>query len=310
MPLQEGQGSLELIKEVERLKKERNAIILAHYYQRPEIQVVADFIGDSLELARQCINIDCDVIVFCGVYFMAEMAKILNPDKKVLIPYRKAGCILADSIDYYELKRLKESEGYYVVSYVNTSADVKALSDIICTSRNAVDVVSKVKHDKILFVPDRNLGEYCKVRTGKNITLWDGYCPVHERITPESILRVKEKFRDAIVAVHPECPPETIRIADFVGSTSQIIDFIIEVDGEEVIVGTESGMIFTIEEKLREKGISKRLLTPDPTPVCDQMKMVTLERLVNSLREDIYEINIDEEIIELAKIPILRMLSL
>ncbi len=310
MSLQEGHGSLELVKEVEKLKRERKAIILAHYYQRPEIQMIADFIGDSLELARQCVKIDCDVIVFCGVYFMAEMAKILNPDKKVLIPYRKAGCILADSIDYYELKRLKESEGYYVVSYVNTSADVKALSDIICTSRNAVDVVNKVNHDKILFVPDGNLGEYCKAKTGKNITLWNGYCPVHQRITPESILRVKEKFKEAVVAVHPECPPETIKIADFVGSTSQIIDFIVEVDAEEVIVGTESGMIFTIEERLRKKGISKRLLTPDPIPLCDQMKMITLDRLVRSLKEDIYEVRIDEEIIELAKVPILRMLSL
>ncbi|MGC9033979.1 MAG: quinolinate synthase NadA [Thermosulfidibacteraceae bacterium] len=309
MPLSERYRNLEFKERVERLKREKKAVILAHYYQRPEIQDVADFIGDSLELAKISMNLDCKIIVFCGVYFMAEIAKILNPDKKVLIPHRKAGCILADSIDVEELKKKKE-EGYYIVSYVNTCSNVKAISDIICTSRNALKVVESVNHDRILFVPDKNLGAYCRLKTGKNIELWDGYCPVHERVTLESIRKVKERFGDALVVAHPECPEETFKNADFIGSTSQIIGFILESDSDTFIVGTESGIIYTIEKELEKRGKHKKLLTPDPIPICDQMKMITTERLIRSLEEEIYEVVLDPEVAELAKIPIIRMFNL
>lgn len=311
MPLQEGYRDIEVFKEeVDKLKKEKNAVIIAHYYQRPEIQEVADFIGDSLELARICMNVDADIIVFCGVYFMAEIAKILNPSKKVLIPYRKAGCLLSDSVDESELERVKD-DGYFIVSYVNTSANVKAVSDVICTSRNADYVVSKVNSDRILFIPDYNLATYCMEKVkDKEIVPWSGYCPVHNRITPESIMRVKRIYQDALIALHPECPQESRKIADFVGSTSQIIDFVINSDAKTYIIGTEEGILYTIRRKLGEMGMDKKLIMPDPVPYCDQMKMITPERLVRSLKEEIFEVKLDEDIVELAKRPIMAMFSL
>ncbi len=300
--------NLENFKEtIQKLKKEKNAFILAHYYQRSEIQEVADFIGDSLELSRMCTNIEQKIVVFCGVYFMAEIAKILAPDKKVLIPYRNAGCLLADMAIKEELEKAKKKHpDAKVVAYVNTYAEIKALSDVICTSANAKEVMQKVKADKIIFVPDKNLAAYHAKSLEKEVILWDGYCPVHNRITWDSIERVKQKHPDAVVIVHPECPPEVTEKADFVGSTSQLVKFVKESSYEKFIVGTEEGTL----SKMKKEAPNKKLLLPDPIPLCDQMKMITPERLIRCLEEEIYEVEIEQETAEKAKAAIEAMFRL
>ena len=300
--------NLENFKEtIQKLKKEKDAFILAHYYQRPEIQEVADFIGDSLELSRMCTNIEQKIVVFCGVYFMAEIAKILAPDKKVLIPYRNAGCLLADMAIKEELEKAKkEHPDAKVVAYVNTYAEIKALSNVICTSANAKEVMQKVKADKIIFVPDKNLAAYHAKSLEKEVILWDGYCPVHNRITWDSIERVKQKHPDAVVIAHPECPPEVTERADFVGSTSQLVKFVKESPHEKFIVGTEEGTLF----KMKKEAPNKKLLLPDPIPLCDQMKMITPERLIRCLEEEIYEVEIEQETAEKAKAAIEAMFRL
>lgn len=293
-------------KEVNRLKKEKDAFIMAHYYQRYEIQEVADFIGDSLELSRMAEKIEQSTIVFCGVYFMAEIAKILAPHKKVVIPYRKAGCLLADMAEVRELRELKERMPQAkVVAYVNTYADIKAEADIICTSANAGEIIKKMDSDEIIFVPDKNLGSYHSQFVDKKILLWNGYCPVHERITLKAIERAKRGNEDALVIVHPECPPEVTRSADFVGSTSQLVRFVKLSPAKKFVVGTEKGTLY----KMREAAPDKEFILPDPIPRCDQMKMITPERLIKALKEEIYEVSVDEETAERAKLAIERMLE-
>ncbi len=292
---------------IERLKREKDAFIIAHYYQRPEIQEVADFIGDSLELSRICKDIKNSTIVFCGVTFMAQIAKILAPDKRVLIPYMNAGCLLADMVSVDELKKLREKHpDAVVVSYVNTYAEIKALSDIICTSANAKEVMEKVDASKIIFIPDKNLGAYHAKNLDKEVILWEGYCPVHNRITWDSIERVKKEHPSALVVVHPECPPEVTEKADFVGSTSQLINFIAESSHKEFIVGTEEGIL----HQIRKKAPDKTLLLPDPKPMCDQMKMITPERLIRCLEEGVYEIHVHEETAQKARKAIEAMFNL
>ncbi len=291
-----------------RQKEEKDVVILAHYYQRPEIQAIADFVGDSLELSRVAASAPQGTILFCGVKFMAETAKILSPDKTVLTPYPLAGCLLADMAEPREVEEAKKANPTaQVVAYVNVYAEIKALADIICTSANAGKVMEKTEGDKILFVPDRNLGAFhARKMKRKDVRLWDGYCPIHERITPEAIERVKRKHPDALVIVHPECPPRMTEKADFVGSTSQLLRFVEQSDAKRFIVGTEEGIL----HEMKKKAPDKDFLLPDPIPICDQMKMITLERVHKALKEDIYPVIVEEAIRAKAEKAIRRMLEL
>ena len=298
----------ELQREIRRLKEEKNAVILAHYYQRPEVQDIADFVGDSLELSREAAAAPHNIILFCGVTFMAEIAKTISPQKTVLIPYPGAGCILADMAFP---KEIEEAKGRHprakVIAYVNTHAQVKAMADIICTSANAREVMEKTPGDEIIFLPDRNLGAYhARSLKGKRVILWNGYCPVHQTITPQTIERVKEKHPQALVVVHPECPPEVTERADFVGSTSQLVRFVEESDAQSFIVGTEEGTL----HQMRKKAPEKELLLPDPVPLCHQMKMITLERVHKALKDEVYRVEVEEDIRRKAEKAIRKMLEL
>jgi quinolinate synthase len=293
---------------IRRKKEEKDALILAHYYQRPEVQDIADFVGDSLELSRAAASASQETILFCGVRFMAETAKILCPDKMVLTPYPMAGCLLADMAQKEEVEKARKRHPHAkVVAYVNVYAEIKALADIVCTSANAGKVMEHMEGEEILFVPDQNLGAFhAKEMKGKEIHLWPGYCPVHQRITPSSLERVKEKHPQALVIVHPECPPEVTSQADFVGSTSQLIRFAQESKEKQFIVGTEEGIL----HQMKKKAPDKEFFLPDPTPACDQMKMITLERVLKSLEEGIYEVKIEEDVRAKAERAIRRMLEL
>ncbi|MEO2068152.1 MAG: quinolinate synthase NadA [Desulfurobacteriaceae bacterium] len=289
------------------LKKEKNAVILAHYYVVGDIQDIADFVGDSLELARKAKEVKSDIIVFCGVYFMAETAKILNPERKVLLPYYKAGCLMADMAIAEEIEEFKrKNPEYTVVTYVNSSADVKAVSDICCTSANAVKVIESLDAEKILFVPDKNLGSYVAEKVkDKEIVCWSGYCPVHQKLTLEEALKRKEEHKDAVFVVHPECSKEVRDIADFVGSTSKIVSFVKETSAKKVIVGTEKGIIHQLK-KLRP---DIEFIPAYSEFTCDQMKMNTMERLFLALEREQFEINVPENIAQKAKVAIERMLE-
>ncbi|WP_457567933.1 quinolinate synthase NadA [Desulfurobacterium sp.] len=299
---------MEVLKEIEKLKEESGAVILAHYYQEGLVQDVADFVGDSLELARKAVDIDARTILMCGVYFMAETVKILNPEKKVLIPYPKAGCLMADMVLEEELKAFREENpDYAVVTYVNSSAAVKAISDICCTSANAVKVVSSVENDKVLFVPDRNLGSYVARQVkGKTIKLWPGYCPVHEKLTAEWLAALKGKHPAAEVLVHPECSSSVRKLADFIGSTSQIIRYVKVSEGNSYIVATEKGIIHQLKKVKPEADF----IPAYETFVCDQMKMITPERIVNALKNGVYEVKVKSEVAEKARKAIEKMLAL
>jgi len=301
-----------LKEKIRKLKLKKNAIILAHFYQLPEIQEVADFIGDSLELAKKAKETDADIIVVCGVYFMAETAKLLNPTKKVLIPYYKAGCLMADMATKEEILEYKKNNpDTFVVTYVNSSADVKAVSDICCTSANAVKIVEKLVQSgikKILFVPDKNLGSYIKEKIPKDIKmeLWDGYCYVHAQVSKEDVLFYRERFPKCTIVVHPECKKEVRDLADFVGSTSQIVKFVKQTSSDIIVVGTEEGIIHYLKKIAPNKifySLHKRF-------VCDAMKLITLPRLYNCLENEKYEIKLEEKLLKEAKKPIEKMLKL
>ncbi len=292
---------------IQKLKSEKRAVILAHYYVDGLVQDAADFVGDSLELARKAKETDAEIILFCGVYFMAETAKILNPGKKVLIPYCKAGCLMADMAIAEELKEFRENNpNYAVVTYVNSSADVKALSDICCTSANAVRIVEGLEAEKVLFLPDKNLGSFVaeKVKS-KEVKVWSGYCPVHDKLSLEQALRVKEANPDALFVVHPECRKEVREVADFVGSTSQIVRFVKETEAKKVIVGTERGTIYQLK-KLRP---DIEFIPVYPEFICDQMKMITPERVLRALEREQFEIFVDGEVAKRARLAIERMLE-
>ncbi|MDE6478778.1 MAG: quinolinate synthase NadA [Muribaculaceae bacterium] len=304
----------QLADEISRLKKEKNAVIMAHYYQRDEIKEIADFIGDSLALARKAAETDADVIVMCGVHFMGETAKILCPDRTVLIPDPKAGCSLADSCDPVEFEKfVKEHPDHTVISYVNTSAAVKALTDIVVTSGNARKIVESLPADeKIIFGPDHNLGEYINSVTGRQMLLWNGACHVHDRFSLQGIADLKKKHPGAKVLVHPECRRPLQLIADKVGSTAALLDFARKDEAKEYIVVTESGILFDMQRECPEK-------TFIPAPAddaecqcneCDYMKMITLEKLRDCLRYGKPEINVDPEVAKKAIRPIERMLQL
>ena len=301
-------------EEISRLKKEKNALIMAHYYQREEIQEIADFIGDSLALARQAAKTDADIIVMCGVHFMGETAKILCPDKKVLVPDLEAGCSLADSCPPEEFKKFVEAHpDHTVVSYVNTSAAVKALTDIVVTSGNARQIIEQLPEDeKIIFGPDKNLGEYINSVVGRDMLLWKGACHVHDRFSLKKILEMKKEHPAAKILVHPECQRPLQLIADKVGSTAALLNYVQTDDANEFIVVTESGILFEMRRKCPDK-----ILYAAPAEdaecqcnECDYMKLNTLKKVYEALRDETPEIIVDKEISKKAVRPIQRMLEM
>ena len=297
-----------LVEEIQRLKKEKNAIILAHNYQLGEIQDLADFAGDSLELSQRAANTSADVVVFCGVSFMAETASILCPDKTVILPDTHAGCPMADMVDAESLRaKKKENPDAVVVCYINSTAEVKAESDICCTSANAVGVVESIDEGKeILFVPDQYLGNYVMSQTGRKMILWPGYCPTHLRIQPQDIIRLREEYPQAKVLVHPECRPELVALADEILSTGGMCRFAGTTTAREIIVGTEIGII----HKLRKDNPDKRFIPVSEQAVCPRMKLITLERVLWSLQEMAPEVKVPEEIRLKAKAAVDKMLAI
>lgn len=305
--------SLDLFEEINRLKKEKNAVVLAHYYQEPDIQDVADFIGDSLGLAQQAEKTNADIIVFAGVHFMAETAKIVNPSKKVLLPDVKAGCSLSDSCPPALFKAFKEKHpDHLVISYINCSAAIKALSDIICTSSNAQMIVESLPADqKIIFAPDKNLGGYINKKTGRNMLLWNGACMVHEIFSLEKITKLKNRHPEAKLIAHPECEDAVLGIADFIGSTTQLLAYTEKKGTNTFIVATESGIL----HKMQQNAPTKTFLAapPDNNCACNDcphMKLNTLEKLYLCMKYELPEIVMEEELRIAAKKPIDRMLEL
>lgn len=305
--------SLDLFREIEKFKKEKNAIILAHYYQNSDIQDVADYIGDSLGLAQQAEKTKADIIVFAGVHFMAETAKLLNPGKKVVIPDLRAGCSLADSCPPVKFKEFKaQYPGYIVISYINCTADIKALSDIICTSSNAVKIVESIpKEKKIIFAPDKNLGAYVANKTGRNLVLWDGTCMVHEFFSLQKIMKLKHLHPEALVIAHPECEEPVLKIADFIGSTTALLKFTKENVAREFIVATEAGILHQMQI-----GSPNKTFIPAPPDNncacndCPHMKLNTLEKIYLCMKYEKPEVTIRPEIMEPALKPLKRMLEI
>ncbi len=297
---------MNIVEEIIKLKKEKNAIILVHNYQRPEIQNIADSLGDSLGLAREAAKTDARIIVFCGVRFMAETAKILSPEKTVIIPRKDAGCPMADMITAEDLRILKgKYPGAKVVSYVNTNADVKAESDICCTSANAINVVRNIKAEKIIFTPDKNLAAYCQRFTDKEIIPWNGYCYVHEKIREEEVRLAKEKLPDALLLVHPECNPSVIDLADEVLSTSGMLNFAKKTEKKRFLIGTEEGLIY----RLKKENPGKEFYAAGTAKMCRNMKLTTLNDVYFSLKEERYAIELPEEIIKSAQKALEAMLK-
>jgi quinolinate synthase len=305
--------TLDLFAEIERLKKEKNAIILAHYYQEPDIQDIADYIGDSLGLSQEAAKTDADVIVFAGVHFMAETAKILSPNKTVLLPDVKAGCSLADSCPPHLFRKFKEKyPDHLVITYVNCTAELKALSDIVCTSTNAVQIVESLPKDqKIIFGPDRNLGAYVAKKTGRDLVLWNGACMVHEIFSQEKITKLKERHPNAKFIAHPECEEVVLKMADYVGSTTGLLKYTITNPATEFIVATESGIIHQMEKA----NPTKTFIPAPPNNSCacndcPYMKRNTLEKLYLCIKNGLPEVTVPDHIIDLARRPIQRMLDI
>lgn len=300
-------------EKITELKLKKNAVILAHYYQVPEIQDIADFTGDSLQLSQNAKNTDADIILFAGVHFMAETAKILSPQKKVLLPDLSAGCSLADSCppDDFELFK-KQHPGHVVISYINCSARIKALSDVICTSSNAVKIVESFPRDqKIIFAPDKNLGGYINQVTGRNMVLWNGSCEVHDIIKSEEVIRLKKEHPDAKLIAHPECKDVVLQLADFIGSTTALLNFTIRDSSEKYIVATETGILHQMKKSSPAKEFI--IVATDEKCSCNDcpyMKLNTLEKLYLSLKNEQPEISLPSELIEAARSPILRMLEI
>lgn len=305
--------TLDLFAEIEKLKKEKNAILLAHYYQEPDIQDVADYIGDSLGLAQQAEKTNADIIVFAGVHFMAETAKILNPSKKVLLPDLNAGCSLADSAPPELFKAFKQKyPDHLVISYINCSAGIKALSDIICTSSNAEKIVESLPKDqKIIFAPDKNLGAYLVKKTGRDMVLWNGACMVHEIFSLEKITKLKQRHPNAKIIAHPECEEPILRIADHIGSTTGLLKYTQTDDAKEYIVATETGIL----HQMQKESPHKTFIPAPPNNSCacndcPHMKLNTLEKLYLCMKYETPEITMDEQLRLAAKKPIDRMLEI
>jgi quinolinate synthase len=302
-----------IVNEINELRKQKNAIILAHYYQVPEIQDIADYVGDSLGLAQQAAHTDADMIVFAGVHFMAETAKILNPDKKVVLPDMEAGCSLAASAPEADFRAfLQKYPDHKVISYINCTAAVKTMSDVICTSGNAVQIVESFPKDaKLIFAPDKNLGGYINRLTGRDMILWDGTCEVHDILSTEAIIKLKTENPDAKLIAHPECKAPVLELADFVGSTTALLNFTSKDDSQKYIVATETGILHKMQQASPDKSF---LIVPsDETCNCNDcpyMKLNTMEKLLNALKNEQPAIELPENVIEKARIPIERMLEI
>lgn len=310
----QGKKTYELSEKIRKIKSEKNAIILAHYYQTSDIQDIADYLGDSLGLSQKAASNDADIILFAGVKFMAETAKILSPDKKVLIPDMNAGCSLADSCNEEDFKKfISKHPGRTVITYVNTNIEIKALSDIICTSSNALKIIESLpENEKIIFAPDRNLGNYIANLTGRDIIVWDGACHVHEEFSLERILELKTLNPDAKIIVHPECEMPVRMIADFIGSTTALLNFTIKDKSNSYIVATEPGII----HQMRKANPDKKFIAAPPKDStcgcseCNFMKLITLEKIYDCLVNESPEIIIDKDLLDKARKPILKMMEI
>ncbi len=299
----------EMYEDIRRWKKEKNAVILAHYYQNDEIQAIADYVGDSLALSQIAAKTDAKIIVFCGVHFMAETAKILSPDKKVLLPNMKAGCIMADMIDEVRLSEYKKKNPDTIIMvYVNSTAKVKALSDICVTSSNALKIIDHYAKDnkKLLYCPDQNLGKYAMKLKGYNFDVWPGFCRIHHNLDTSMVERMKEKYPNSLFIAHPECKLDVLQMADYVGSTKQLVEYVEKSDKKDFIIGTEMGVIYEMKKRCPDKNF----IPLSKTLICGQMKMTTLKDLYNCLKDETNEITLDEEIRVNAKRCLDRMLEL
>lgn len=306
---------MDLVKEIKRLKEEKNAVILAHYYQVPEIQDIADYVGDSLQLSQKAAETDADIIVFAGVHFMAETAKILNPTKTVVLPDLKAGCSLADSCPPEAFEKFtKAHPDHVVITYVNCSAEIKALSDIVCTSSNALKIVNSVPKDTpIIFAPDKNLGKYIISQTGRDMLLWDGSCIVHEAFSIDKLIALHKKYPDHKIIAHPESETHILDTAAYIGSTSGMINFVKEHPQEKFIVATEAGILHKMQQEMPNTELVPAPAKEDNTCACSEchfMKMNTLQKLYECLLNESPQIEVPEHIIERALLPIERMLEL
>lgn len=301
-----------IINRINQLKKEKNAIILAHTYQKDEVQEIADYIGDSFQLSKLAKNTDASLIIFCGVHFMAETAKILSPDKKVILPVKKAGCKMADTIQYEELLKFKEEHpDYIIIGYVNTSAKIKSLCDVCVTSSNALKIIKHFKGQKVMYVPDKNLAKYANhlLNDTSEIEYWDGCCYIHDNLTTWQVKFMKEIHPHAEVIIHPEARLEVLKLADYIGSTKQMIDYVKESNTREFIVGTEEGILYSLIKENPDKLFYKLSLNM----VCGTMKMTNLEDVLNALEETgnkFEEIELDQEIIDKASEALHKMLEL
>jgi quinolinate synthase len=296
---------MDYAEKIKELKEKKDAVILVHNYQRGEVQEIADYLGDSLELSRKANSTDAEIIVFCGVRFMAETAKILSPEKKVLMPIEEAGCPMANMVTPEDVLALrKEHPNAKVVSYVNTNADVKAVTDVCCTSANAVKVVENIESNEIIFIPDRNLGSYVKRFVDKKIILWDGFCYVHDQIQKEEVLQSKKRFPEALLLVHPECRPEVIDIADEVLSTSGMIKFAKESNARFFLIGTEEGILY----RLKKENSEKEFFKAGKTIICSDMKLTRQEDVYLALKEEKYEITLPNDIIKASRKALEEML--
>lgn len=300
-----------IIDEILKLKKEKNAVILAHCYQNVEIDLVADYVGDSLYLSQMAAKTDADIIVFAGVYFMAETAKILSPDKKVLLPRMESGCNMADMINLAQLRAFKaKNPNIPVVCYVNSTAQVKSESDICCTSSNAVKIVESLGVDKVLFCPDTYLGKWVESKlNGVEVITYPGFCPTHLRVKPEDVLEKKKQYPDALVLVHPECHQAVTALADYVGSTTGIMNFAKKSDKKQFIIVTEKGVVDRLQRDCKDEGNGKEFILVSEKLFCHNMKWNQLEDILNSLKYEQHEINVDEEIARKAISCIDRMLE-
>ena len=307
-------NKMDYVKEISHLKKEKNAVILAHYYQEEAIQNIADFLGDSLYLAKMAEKVQADIIVFAGVHFMAETAKIINPQKKVLLPDLNAGCSLADSCPPVDFKSFKQQyPEAIVVTYINCSAEIKALSDIVCTSSNAIEVIKSIPVDKpIIFAPDKNLGRYLIRETGRDMILWDGSCIVHEAFSFDKIVTLAKQYPKAKFIAHPESESQVLDIAHYIGSTSGLLSFVEENSCDTFIVATEAGILHEMQKRCPTKQFIPAPVEDDSCACseCAFMKLNTMEKLYNCLKNETPEIQLDQELMEKARLPIERMLSL
>ncbi|MBT5828364.1 MAG: quinolinate synthase NadA [Alphaproteobacteria bacterium] len=309
-------NNLSLEKNINKLKQDKNVVILAHYYQTDDIQDIADFVGDSLDLSKKAASTDADVILFCGVKFMAEVAKILNPTKKVLVPDLNAGCSLEESCPADKFAQFVKSENSVVVSYINCSADIKALSDIIVTSSNAEKIIKSIPAEKeIIFAPDKNLGNYLIKKTGRKMKLWNGSCIVHEQFSYKSLVKLKERHQDALIIAHPECPENLLDSADFIGSTSRLLSFVEQNKGRDFIVLTESGIIHQMKKLSKNSNFYvvpaiKEDISCVNCSNCPHMKLNTMEKIYEVLTEENNEITLSDNLRIRAKKPLSRMLEL